>query len=150
MKLYEQIYNLAWMLLAIGICIGSIRLTVWDSDGPGSGFIPFIAGLVIGGAALVQFIREKSKKTSSERFWHSPLAARRTLYILIALTLMAYLMPILGFFLTSVLITTFMLRIIEPQRWAAVIATSLASCFLVYMLFYRLLQVSLPKGLFGI
>lgn len=59
-------------------------------------------------------------------------------------------MPVLGFLLTSFLITTFMLRVIEPQKWVAVIATSLLSCFAVYWLFSRLLQVSLPKGFFGV
>jgi hypothetical protein len=63
---------------------------------------------------------------------------------------MALLMPILGFLLTSILITSFMLRVIEPQKWLAVIAISLASCFLVYWLFFSLLQVSLPKGLLGV
>jgi putative tricarboxylic transport membrane protein len=154
MNLHEQVYNIVWILLGIGICTESIRLKLWDvSWGPGPGFIPFLAGFFIGGTGLLLFISESSKgweKKRPEPFWQDPTTRKRIFYILGGLCAMALLMPILGFLLTSILITSFMLRVIEPQKWLAVIAISLASCFLVYWLFFSLLQVSLPKGLLGV
>jgi hypothetical protein len=154
MNLYEQIYNVVWVLLGIGICTESFRLKLGDaSSGPGSGFIPFLAGLFIGAIGFLLFLGEVRKgpgKKPREQFWQDPLATRRILYILIGLCAMALLIPILGFLLTSILITTFMLRVIEPQKWAAVILTSLASCLAVYFLFSYFLQVSLPRGFLGI
>jgi putative tricarboxylic transport membrane protein len=154
MNRYEQIYNVVWMLLGIGICAQSLQLNLWDpSSGPGSGFIPFLCGLFIAAAGFLLLILEffKGPQTkSTEKLFGDPIATRRILYILGGLCAMALLLPILGFLLTSILITTFMLRVIEPQRWAAVILTSLASCFVVYWLFSHLLQVSLPKGFLGI
>jgi positive regulator of sigma E activity len=71
-------------------------------------------------------------------------------FLLIGLCAMAYLMPLLGFFLTSLLVTAFMLYVIEPQKWWAVLATSLASCIAVYLLFGYLLDIRLPTGFLGI
>jgi len=154
MNLYEQIYNVVWILLGIGILTESIRLKLWDaSSGPGSGFIPFLAGLSIGAIGLLLFLWEVGKgseKKAREPFWQDPIATKRIFYIIGGLCAMALLIPTLGFLLTSILMTTFMLRVVNPQKWAAVILTSLASCFAVYYLFSYLLQVSLPTGFLGI
>lgn len=154
MRSYEQVYHVVWILLGIGICTESIRLKVWDpSSGPVAGFIPFLAGILIGGSGLLMFISEWSGrpgKDQRERFWPDRNATKRILYILVGLCAMAYLMPILGFLITSIIITAFMLRVIEPQKWIAVILTSLGCCLLVYWLFNHFLEVSLPKGFLGI
>jgi putative tricarboxylic transport membrane protein len=153
MRSYDQVYNLFWMLLAIGICAQSTRLQVWDSaSGPSAGFIPFLAGVLIGVAGLLMFLSgwsKKSAKEGRERFWPERTATKRIVYILVGLGAMAYLLPVLGFLIASIIITAFMLRVIEPQKWTAVILTSLGCCLFVYWLFNHFLQVSLPKGFLG-
>ena len=153
MRSYEQVYNLIWILLAIGICTESIRLQLWDpTSGPVAGFIPFLAGILIGVSGFLMFISgwsRRPKKDQRERFWPDVTGTKRILYILAGLCAMAFLMPILGFLITSIIIIAFMLRVIEPQKWTVVISTSLGCCFLVYWLFNHLLQVSLPKGFLG-
>ncbi|MBP1723976.1 MAG: hypothetical protein H6Q44_1681 [Deltaproteobacteria bacterium] len=154
MRSYEQVYSLFWVFLSIGICVESIRLQIWDaSSGPVAGFIPFLAGLLIGICGLLMLISGWSRKTGKEKreqFWPEGKATRRIGFVLAGLCAMAFFMPILGFLITSVLMTAFMLRIIEPQKWTAVILTSLSCCLLVYWLFNRFLEVSLPKGFLGI
>ena len=154
MRSYEQGYNFLWILLAIGICTESIRLRVWDpASGPVAGFIPFLAGILIGVSGLLMFLSgwsRRLKKDQRERFWPDVTGTKRIVYILVGLCAMAFLMPILGFLITSILITAFMLRVIEPQRWTTVILTSLGCCLLVYWLFNNFLQVSLPKGFLGL
>ena len=154
MRSYEQVYNLFWVFLSIGICLLSIRLQIWDSAlGPVAGFIPFLAGVLIGMAGLLMFISGwsgKARKDGRERFWPEGKATKRIVFVLAGLCAMAYFMPILGFLITSILMTAFMLRIIEPQKWIAVILTSLSCCLLVYWLFNHFLEVRLPRGFLGI
>ena len=153
MNICGQIYNLIWILLAIGICIQSVGLTLWGPYGPGSGLIPFIVGLFIGMIGLLLFVKELrrgSQKGATRKFWGSPNAAKRVGYLLGGLCAMAYLMPILGFLITSFLVTAFMLYVIEPQKWFMVVATSAPSCLSVYFLFGYILQIPLPKGFLGI
>ena len=151
MRSYEQVYNLFWVLLSVGICIESFRLQIWDSaSGPVAGFIPFLAGILLGVSGLLMFISGWSKKADKEgreRFWPERVATRRIVFVLAGLCAMAYFMPILGFLITSILMIAFLLRFIEPQKWIFVILTSLSCCLLVYWLFNRFLEVSLPKGL---
>ena len=153
MRSYEQVYNLFWIFLAVGIGVESLRLKIWDSSsGPIAGFIPFLAGVLIGISGLLMFLSgwsKKSEKDGRERFWPDRAGTRRIVSILAGLCAMAYLLPILGFLITSIIITAFMLRVIEPQKWVTVISTSLGCCVLVYWLFNYFLQVSLPKGLLG-
>lgn len=154
MRSYEQVYNFFWIGLSIGICVESTRLQVWDPvSGPSTGFIPFLAGILIGVSGLLMFISgwiKRRRKDQREKFWPEMAGTKRIVLIVAGLSAMAYLIPILGFLITSILITTFMLRVIEPQKWVAVIITSLGCCLLVYWLFNNLLQVSLPKGFLGI
>lgn len=154
MRSYEQVYNFFWIVLSIGICVESTRLQVWDPvSGPSAGFIPFLAGILIGVSGLLMFISgwlKRRRKDQREKFWPEMAGTKRIVLIFAGLSAMAYLIPILGFLITSILITTFMLRVIEPQKWVAVIITSLGCCLLVYWLFNNLLQVSLPKGFLGI
>jgi putative tricarboxylic transport membrane protein len=154
MRSYEQIYSFSWILLSIGICAESLRLQIWDaSSGPVAGFIPFLAGILIGLSGILMFLSGWSgrvQKGPRERFWPERRATQRILYVLAGLCVLAFLLPILGFLIASIIVTAFMLRVIEPQRWAVVIATSLSCCLLVYWLFHHFLQVSLPKGFLGI
>jgi putative tricarboxylic transport membrane protein len=153
MNFYEQIFNVIWILAAIGICVQSTRLKLWDPSGPGSGFITFLAGLLLGVVGLLLFISEKSKgsgKGQKVQFWQSRTAMKRIFSILGGLCALAFLMPILGFFVTSVLIMALMLRVIEPTKWGIVIALSLVLNVLAYFLFSSLLEIDLPKGFLGI
>lgn len=152
MRGYEQLCNLVWILLAFGICAYSVRLKVWDPSGPASGFVPFVAGAMIGMIGLLLFARGRTGdagRVASWTFWENRAGGKRVVAILAGLAAMASLLPILGFVLTSVLVMTFLLRVIERQKLSVVIAGALVSSFSVYWLFRSLLQVSLPRGVVG-
>jgi putative tricarboxylic transport membrane protein len=151
-RVVDQIFNLFWILFGIGICIQSIRHQLWSPIGPGSGFIPFLTGLLIGAIGILLFLDERTKRSTREgsgKFWEDRTAVKRVLYLVGSLCLMAFLLLKLGFLLTSVLITIMMIRIVEPKKWGTVISTALLSCSLIYLLFQFLMQIKLPKGLLG-
>lgn len=148
----DQILNIFWVLFGIGICIQSIRHQLWNPAGPGSGFIPFLTGLLIGVAGFLLFLSEQfkaSERKETGKFWENPIAMKRVLYLVGSLCIMAFLIPKLGFLLTSVLITIFMIRVVEPKKWITVILTSIVSCLLIFFLFRSLMQIRLPKGFLG-
>ena len=151
-RVVDQIFNTFWILFGIGICIQSIRHQLWSPAGPGSGFIPFLTGLLIGGMGLLLFLSERSKdpkKEETEKFWKNPIAVRKVFYLVGSLCIMALIMLKLGFLLTSILVTILMIRVIEPKKWMMVTFTSIGSCVLIYSLFQFLMQIKLPKGFLG-
>ena len=151
-KIVDQILNVFWILFGAGICLESIRLRVWNPSGPGSGFIPFLAGLLIGAIGLLLFLGDRSKGSDQEekgKFWENPTARNRVFYLLASLCFMALSMKILGFLVTAVIVTIFMIRAIEPRRWMTLILVSLGSCLSIYFLFKSLMQINLPRGFLG-
>lgn len=152
MSVYEQILNMAWILLGIGICIESTRMKLWVPAGPGSGLVPLLAGLIIGLVGLLQLVSEWSKRFEKEperKFLESPLAGKRIVSLLIGFCAMAFLLPVLGFLVAAIFVTSFLLFVIEPQKIIKVIVIAVISCFAVYALFVTLLRVQLPRGFFG-
>jgi len=151
-RVVDQVFNLFWILLGVGICIQSIRHQLWSPAGPGSGFIPFLTGLLIGGTGFLLFLSERSKASKKEeagKFWENPITVRRVFYLVGTLCIMALIMLKLGFLLTSIFISILMIRVIEPKKCIMVVSTSVVSCLLIYSLFQFLMQVKLPKGFLG-
>ncbi len=65
-RVVDQIFNIFWILFGIGICIQSIRHQLWSPAGPGSGFIPFLTGLLIGASGFLLFLSERSNVSKKE------------------------------------------------------------------------------------
>jgi hypothetical protein len=152
MRLHEQIYNAFWILLSGAICVLSVQLTLWDASGPGGGFIPFLAGALIGATGLALFVLEFAKGIRDRRpeaFFPNSLAIRRILFVLGALCFMALTIAHLGFLISAFLAICFLLRAVEPQKWTTIVVIALASSLGSYYLFNGLLQVPLPAGILG-
>jgi len=151
MSFYEQALNLLWVVLGTGICIEALRLKLWVSSSPGSGLIPFLAGIIIGGVGLLRFLagRKAFRGEGERRFWGSSVHRNRVFCVLLGFFSMAFLLPKLGFLLAAILVTSFLLYVIEPQRSIKVFAIAMISSFCIYLLFVTLLQVNLPRSFLG-
>ncbi len=151
-RIVDRILNIFWILFGVGICVESVRLRLWNPSGPGSGFIPFLAGLLIGAIGLLLFLGDRSRapeQEEKEKFWENPIARNRVFYLLASLCFMAVFMKKMGFLLTSVIVTIFMIRTIEPRRWVTLFIVSVGSCLAIFFLFKSLMQINLPKGFLG-
>lgn len=147
MSLHEQVNNLFWLFMGTGVCLYALRLKLWGPSGPESGFVPFLAGLLISGMGLFLLIAEGIKKSGKEKLWDSPSARRRILFVLMAFCAMTFLMPFLGFLLTSTIVLAFLLQLLEPQRWIKTILLAVICSVVFYLFFDRLFSIHLPKGL---
>jgi uncharacterized membrane protein YuzA (DUF378 family) len=152
MNLFEQGYNLFWVVLAVWVCVQSVKLNLWGPSGPETGFVPFGAGVLIGICGILLFASEMSnrpEKDSEKNFWEHPDTWKRALYVIIGFFAMALLMPRLGFLPTSVPVMILLIYLIKPQNIAKVIATAILSCSILYLFFNYIFELKLPKGLVG-
>lgn len=140
---------LLWLLLGAGVCVYALRIGAWDAAGPASGFVPLLTGIVLAAGGVGILLTARPWGAPAPPFWPVPTAAARALAVLVGLAAMAVLMPVLGFLVTAVVCTMFLLRVIEPQRWSWVVVTAVVSSVLLYWLFDRVLAMALPKGPLG-
>jgi hypothetical protein len=98
---------------------------------------------------LVEEGKNRDGKNKVTSFWETPAYRNSTLLIVAGFFAMAFLMPILGFLLTSIVITSFLLYVISPRNIFKVVGIAVFTCLMVYILFVILLQVNLPKGFLG-
>ncbi|MDP1989513.1 MAG: tripartite tricarboxylate transporter TctB family protein [Syntrophales bacterium] len=131
--------------LAIGIVfmIGAIKLQVGVPTEPRPGFFPFIDGailIVLSGLFLIQAWGGKAGESQAFGKMGGP--------ILVVLTLILYVATIdtLGYVITTTILSAVVLKVMETKPRVLVLV-SLILAVVSYLLFDRLLGVTLPRGL---
>ena len=150
MNRYEQAYALSWLLLGLLICAQALSLGLWVPEGPGSGLVPFLAGLAIGICGVLLFFSERAKgagKEIQESYWKHPRAWKRILLVLGGFFFMAFFMPRLGFLPTSILVMFFLIQVVERQNRFKVFLITLFTCVPIYLLLNPIFHINLPKGI---
>jgi putative tricarboxylic transport membrane protein len=144
--------SLFWLALGVGVCYGGYDLDLGTLHDPGSGFMFFWVGLIMVGLSLVILVQGVRKGGDSQgvRAVFSGLRYPKVIYVLIALTVYAYVFNLLGFIPATVLLLIFLFKAIEPQRWSVAILGAVASSLIAYLVFQVWLGSQLPKGLLGI
>jgi hypothetical protein len=92
--------------------------------------------------------QKKSGEKNVRDLWAN-LHWKKVLYTIAILFVYALLLESVGFLLITLLLFIFLFRKIEPQKWKLVIGLSVLASFGAYLIFDRILQVQLPRGLFG-
>lgn len=136
---------------AVGICYGSVRLSLGGFHTPGPGFFSFLAGIILGVLSLISFIQSFKEMPGDERkpFWPNPRRTLKMALVFVALIFYVLLMDPLGFGLTTFLFLAVLLRGIEPQRWSVVFSVSILGVLISYGVFQYWLDMQLPRGFLG-
>jgi putative tricarboxylic transport membrane protein len=147
----DRISALFWVAISIGICCGSIRLSLGEFHKPGPGFFPFLLGFALGTISFLIFFQSFKRIPRDEKkaFWPNPQRSLKMTYILIALILYALGMNSLGFLPSTFLFLGFLLKAVEPQRWSVVLSGSILGTIFFYGIFQYWLDIPFPSGIFG-
>ena len=101
----EEGCSLFWLGLAILILIGSMRLSLGSLDNPGPGFLPFIAGLIMGVLAVIVYFQSRGATFSAKKIkgplWTNPVAVKKVVFATLALFAYAVGMDYLGFLIST-------------------------------------------------
>ncbi len=146
----DRISSLFWLVLSLGICIGSFRLSLGDIHRPGPGFFSFLAGAILGILSFLVFIQQSFKEHPADErkyFWPNPQRSLEMTFVIIALILYAIGMNYLGFFISTLLFLGFLMRGVGSQRWIVVFTWSILTTILSYVIFQCWLNVQLPRGI---
>lgn len=140
--------TLFWTALGILACYGAIRLGVGTATEPGSGFIFFWSGLILVVLSLIA-LAESLREGDAEKPGTGALNWRKIVLVLLALLLYAFVLERLGFVLTTFLLLSFLLGLIEGTHWGKSFGVAGAAALASYAIFELWLKIRLPHGIFG-
>ncbi|GAA4511119.1 tripartite tricarboxylate transporter TctB family protein [Brevibacterium yomogidense] len=130
-------------LLLVGISIAFVvvgsRLDFGSISRPGPGLWPIAIATITGSMALVSALLPHKEE---ERF-HLPEVGR-AVALLVAFLLFPFLFDYVGFILPSVLLITFMMKVLSRESWLRSGIVAIATSFIAYVLFGVMLSVRLP------
>ena len=139
---------LFWVVLGILVCYGATRLGLGTVTEPGSGFIFFWSGLILvllSLVALVESLRGGEDATAEI----SAINWRKVTLVLLALVLYAFFLERLGFVLTTFLLLSFLLALIQETHWGRSLGVAGAAALGSFAIFELWLKIRLPHGIFG-
>ena len=139
----------AGLFLAFGALVvyDSVRLGAsWGPDGPRPGYFPFYVGLMICVSALVNMARAALKKKAQDRPFVLVGPLRMVLAVLIPSAIYVALVTWIGIYLSSIFFIGFFMRWLGRYAWWKVVAVSVATMAVFYLIFEIWFKVPLPKG----
>jgi putative tricarboxylic transport membrane protein len=128
----------------------SLKLGLGTLHKPGSGFISFWSGIILGILTLIMLIqdiwfnkanRAEEKKEKTHR--------KAVILTLAALFISILIFEYLGFIISTILFVGFLFKGIEKKGWFVTILASLVMTLASYYIFKVWLQAELPKGILG-
>ena len=145
--------GLIWLILGIGIVIGSIKLNLGNLHKPGPGFMPFLSGallVILGLILLIYTIISKGSWEEEVKVKKIGVKGNWKIFLLTLIALFAYaiLLEPLGFIFSTFLFLFSTFKITEPKKWLAPLVFSVSTIILSYFIFSFWLRCQFPKGIF--
>ena len=128
-------------LIGVAGVVGSLGLGLGRLTAPGPGLWPFVVSVVITTLSVVLALTGR-RGTDTEKFSR---ASVMTAIAVLTLVLLAFLLPLIGFEIPSLLLTFVWLRFLGKESWRSSIAISVGTVAAFYLLFVVLLQIPLPR-----
>ena len=139
----DIVVGLFFLAIGIAFAIGSVKLKIGVPTEPKAGFFPFIDGIIlIALSVLFLFQTWRGRAGDSPAFGKVGGPA----IVVLALILYVAALDTLGYVIATALLSAVVLRVMETKPGTLVLV-SLILAVISYVLFDRLLCVTLPPGL---
>jgi hypothetical protein len=148
----DLLAGLFWLGISAFVVIQSVKSDLGSLRSPGPGFLPFLSAVILGTLSIILMVTNSLKKKWEGKLldlWRG-LDWNRVIFVLLALFLYPILLPIAGYLITTFMLIAFLLCIGERSKLWIDVASALAITVISYVIFYTLLDVKFPKGIFGL
>jgi putative tricarboxylic transport membrane protein len=150
MRKYDFIASLFFLCFGLFFTFYARTLAIGTIEEPGPGFLPFWAGLLLTGMAVLLVLKTLiGKFVEADPFFPEKDSWKRVSMVFLSLIAYNLLLNTLGFTLMTFLFVAFLVKAIFPQRWITTLATAALSTLGARLLFMNLLELQFPKGLLG-
>jgi putative tricarboxylic transport membrane protein len=142
-KTGDILASLILIFAGIMVIIGSIQLHLGTPGEPQPGFSPFVSAIILIVLSLILLMGAfRGRSTGIQPFgelW-------RPLLLIIGLLSYSIVLDLLGYVIATIILSAVILRVLDTRTWWKVALVSLALSIGSYVLFDRLLGVTLPHG----
>jgi len=146
------IVSFCFLVLGGVYLAGSLELPMGSAARPGAGLFPFLVGIALVALSSPLFIRSlRLKEPQEERTEPFPSGGDRHRVMAVGATLcffVVFLKP-LGYMICSFVLMGATLRLLGLRSWAKIVLTSIFTAAISYYLFFSILGVPLPPGIFS-
>lgn len=146
----DRISSVFFIGLSLFICQQSVDIGLGTPGFPGPGALSFGAGAVIGIIALLRLIQSFFSKEPLDKVRRDE-AFRWSKFLLIISCVFGYAIVIhwLGFILSSFILVSLLLLILESQKWWLVVIKAALISMVSHLFFVEWLGLMPPKGFLG-
>ena len=149
MILYDRIFGFLWLILGAFIVWSSYRLNLGEAGSPGPGFIPFLTGcllIFLSAIFLAKSLFFSPGTQERKGFWEG-VQWDKPAWVAAAMFVYVFLLPVLGFLVSTFLFLIFLGRLIRGQRWHTILIVSALSAAVTYLVFGIWLKCQFPRGI---
>ncbi|KYH30684.1 tripartite tricarboxylate transporter TctB family protein [Neomoorella mulderi] len=148
MVLMEKTTSALLLVLGLYFTVQSVSLGLFSSGKPGVGFFPFLGGLILTIISCAQLIGTlKICKDTLEKPWSDKQGIRNIVLIVAFTALYIWTIGILGFLIPTIIYLLALVDLISEYSLKKKLIYSLASSFILFLIFAVLFAMPLPKGL---
>jgi putative tricarboxylic transport membrane protein len=132
-------------VLGLIVVFGSLQVGIgWGAEGPKSGFFPFYIGLLILAASAVNALAALAGRR--DRLFAEWSQLRQVLVVVVPTTLYVFLVPVIGMYVSSLLLMAVFMKWLGRYGWPLTLAVSIGVTVGTYLMFEKWFLIPLPKG----
>lgn len=149
MKRHDFISSIVFFCIGLFIVLYAPQFNLGNLSSPGSGFMPFLTGLIVCGFSTITFLQAFLDKSAGvEKIWAN-VKFQKLISTILLMIAYALLLKSLGFIICSFFLILFSMRYVGLQTWPRSVLVVSLILIITYLLFETSLKLQLPRGIFG-
>jgi putative tricarboxylic transport membrane protein len=152
MKKADLITGIVLLMLSGFVIQEAWRMPRSGTFGPGAGFLPLWVGIILAILAVI-LLATVWRRQETGKDAKSPFPAKRALIaitgVLGGLAVYILLIEVLGYLVDTFLFVTFLMGIVEREKWPRTLMVAVGTTAGLYLIFRTLLGITLPSNTFG-
>jgi hypothetical protein len=147
-KIIQAFFHGGLLLMSLWIIWGSYEISLGNLSDPGPGFLPFYAGLFLGGLCLINLRRILKSSNLRQPAFPEIRNLRRLGWAILVMAVTISLFEPFGYVISMSIFMIAILILVCQEPWRKTLIITVCTVASSYIVF-RLLQTQLPVGPFG-
>ena len=136
-----------FFLFGMLVIYDSVRLGwTWGADGPRPGYFPFYVGVIIAVSSATNLLRAALSGEDRDKTFVEVGQLKMVLAVLVPTAVYVLLVAWIGIYVASTLFMGFFMRWLGKYGWWKVLAVSVGTTVVLFLIFELWFKVPLPKG----